>query len=285
MSLYQFLADPVVLVWVCATLGLLVGSFLNVVIARLPVMLERAWSAECAEWQGQEAAVVEVFNLVHPRSRCPHCTAPIQAWQNVPVLSWLLLRGRCASCGAGISVRYPFIEVLSAVLAAGVASTWGATPQTACGLLLVWGLLALAFIDLDTQYLPDDLTLPLLWLGLLAASLGFGFTSLDQAVWGAMAGYLILWVVCRVFLLITGREGMGGGDFKLLAALGAWFGWQALPMLILISSLVGAACGILAIVLAGHDRRMPIPFGPFLVLAGLTGLFYPAGLRLASWLA
>ncbi len=279
------LRDPILLVWTCALLGLLVGSFLNVVIARLPVMMERAWSLECAEWLQQPLPEHEPFNLVEPRSRCPHCAAPIRAWQNVPLLSYAWLRGRCAACGARIALRYPFVELISALLAAAVAATYGATPQTVCGLLLVWGLLALTFIDLDTQYLPDDLTLPLLWLGLLASASGVGFAALTESVWGAAAGYLILWTVCRVFLLITGKQGMGEGDFKLLAALGAWFGWQALPAMILLSSLLGAVCGILAIVLAGHDRRAPIPFGPFLALAGLCGLFYPGGLRLASWLS
>ena len=303
-DLYQ----PLGLVWTCAVLGLLVGSFLNVVIARLPVMMERAWTEECADWMAdveaggqlagvavagtlagsdpasnsaEHAAAVEqaatpqpppVFNLLHPPSRCPGCTAPIRPWQNIPLVSWVLLRGRCAACKRPISARYPFVELLSAVLCGAVATRFGPGLQTAAGLLLVWGLLALAFIDLDTQYLPDQLTLPLLWAGLLVNS-AHGFVPLADAVWGAAAGYLLLWSVYWVFRLITGKEGMGAGDFKLLAALGAWFGYQALPAMVLISSLIGAVVGIAAIAFAGRDRTLPIPFGPFLVLAGLAGLF------------
>ncbi len=281
--------QPLGLVWSCAVLGLLVGSFLNVVIARLPRMLTAGWTRDCLDWLATEtpallsdeghrrftaAPVQAPFNLSQPPSCCPRCNAPIRAWQNVPVLSWLALRGRCAACRAPISLRYPFVEVLTALLSAAVAATFGETLQTAGGLLLVWALVALTFIDLDTLFLPDDLTLPLVWLGLLF-NLGGAFTPLADAVVGAMAGYLLLWTVCTVFRLVTGREGMGAGDFKLLAALGAWLGWTALPGIILLSSLAGALCGLLAILLAGHDRRAPIPFGPFLAYAGLVSLFRP----------
>jgi leader peptidase (prepilin peptidase)/N-methyltransferase len=272
------LFEPLGLIWSCALLGLLVGSFLNVVIARLPVMMERAWAAECADWSGQPPVASEPFNLLRPPSRCPGCAAPIRPWQNIPVLSWLALRGRCAACRRPISARYPFVELLSALLSAGIAASFGPTPQTAAALLFGWCLLALAFIDLDTQYLPDDLTQPLLWAGLLANASGAGFVPLHDAVWGAALGYLLLWSVYWVFRLLTGKEGMGAGDFKLLAALGGWLGWQVLPTVILLSSLLGALCGIAAIALAGHDRRAPISFGPFLVFAGLVALFYPAGL-------
>ena len=272
------LFDPLGLVWSCALVGLLIGSFLNVVIARLPVMMERAWAAECADpLAAAPVASVPRFNLIEPPSRCPSCAAPIRAWQNIPLLSWIALRGRCASCRQPISPRYPFVEVLTALLSAGVAAQFGASLQTATALLMVWTLIALAFIDLDTQYLPDDLTQPLLWGGLLANSAG-AFVPLQDAVWGAAAGYLLLWSVYWAFRLLTGREGMGAGDFKLLAALGAWLGYQVLPSVILLSSILGAACGIAAIALAGHDRRAPISFGPFLVFAGLAALFFRAAL-------
>ncbi len=283
-------------------LGLLVGSFLNVVIGRMPAMMARDWTMDCLNWLHEQApallterlrtpeldlqlvaqlapdsAAARVglnYSLSQPASHCPQCRAPIRAWQNVPLLSYVLLRGRCAGCAHPISPRYPFVELLSAVLAGAVAATYGPTLQTAAGLGLVWTLVALTFIDLDTLYLPDDLTLPLVWAGLLVNVLG-GFVGLPDAVCGAVAGYGLLWTVTTVFRLVTGKDGMGAGDFKLLAALGAWLGWAALPNIILLASLLGALCGGIAMLCAGHDRRAPIPFGPFLAYGGLLGLFHP----------
>lgn len=261
-------------------LGLLVGSFLNVVIHRLPKMMEADWYAQCAELRGEPASTGARYNLAVPRSACPVCGHAITALENIPLLSWLGLRGRCSACGTAISVRYPLIELLTGLLSAAVAWKWGWSPQTLGALLLVWILIALAFIDLDTTLLPDDLTLPLIWLGLLF-NLGGHFASLSDAVIGAVAGYLLLWSVYWGFKLITGKDGMGYGDFKLLAAIGAWLGWQLLPVTILLSSVVGAAVGIALIVLVKHDRRVPIPFGPYLAGGGLVALFFGADLTQA----
>jgi leader peptidase (prepilin peptidase)/N-methyltransferase len=253
--------------------GLLVGSFLNVVIYRLPKMMEADWQQQAAELRGETAPERERFNLMVPRSRCPHCGAGITAWHNLPVVSWLLLRGRCAHCGASIGVRYPLIEALTGLLAMAAILRFGPSTAGAAALLLTFFLVALAFIDLDTQLLPDDLTLPLLWLG-LAFNLGGTFVPIADAVLGAMAGYGILWAVYWAFKLVTGKEGMGYGDFKLLAALGAWFGWQAIPSIILLASAVGATVGIAMIVLVRHKREVPIPFGPYLAGAGLLALYF-----------
>jgi leader peptidase (prepilin peptidase)/N-methyltransferase len=261
------------LVALAAMLGLLVGSFLNVVIHRLPRMMEADWHAQAAELRGEAAPARERYNLLVPRSACPKCGTPIAAWQNVPVLSWLLLRGRCGHCSAPIPARYPIVEALTGVLAACAIARYGATAAGAGALLLTFFLVALAFIDLDTQLLPDDLTLPLLWLG-LAFNLAGTFAPIADAVVGAMAGYGLLWAVYWAFKLATGKEGMGYGDFKLLAALGAWFGWQALPAIILLASVVGAAVGIAMIVFARHRREVPIPFGPYLAGAGLLALYF-----------
>lgn len=260
--------------------GLLVGSFLNVVIHRLPKMMEREWHAQCAELRGETPVETAPYNLAVPRSACPACGHWISALENIPVLSWLWLRGRCSACGAGIGVRYPLVELLTGVLSAAVAWNWGVSPQTLGALLLVWSLVALAFIDLDTTLLPDDLTLPLIWLGLLF-NLGGHFASLPDAVIGAVAGYLVLWSVYWGFKLLTGKDGMGFGDFKLLAALGAWLGWQMLPVILLLSSVVGAVVGIAMIALTKHDRRVPIPFGPYLAGGGLVALFFGADLTQA----
>ncbi len=261
-------------------LGLLVGSFLNVVIHRLPLMMERDWRRDCAELAGEAEidSPVAAFNLMVPRSRCPHCQQPIAAWDNLPVLSWLLLAGRCRHCRASISVRYPLVELSAAVL--GVVAAWhfGANPSALWGAGLSWALLALAVIDLDTQLLPDDLTLPLLWAGLVANLFGY-FVDLPTAVVGAMAGYLSLWVVYWGFKFATGKEGMGYGDFKLLAALGAWLGWQALPTLIVGAALVGAVVGLALIGLRRHERSKPLPFGPFLAAAGWINLIWGTPLR------
>ncbi len=255
------LQDPFAFTGVGALLGLFVGSFLNVVIHRLPRMMERDWHAQAAELRGEEVQPTERFNLATPRSRCPHCGHFIGALENIPVLSYLVLRGRCGHCGARISLRYPIVEAFTALLSGYAAWHFGFGLAAAGALLFIWTMVALAFIDIDTQLLPDDLTLPLLWLGLLF-NLGDTFTDLPSAVIGAMAGYLALWSVYWLFKLVTGKEGMGYGDFKLLAAIGAWLGWSLLPLTILLSSLVGAVVGITLIVLARHGRNVPIPFGP-----------------------
>ncbi len=266
-------ALPQVLVPACALLGLMVGSFLNVVIHRLPKMLENDWLCQCAELRGEELPAQEVLSLARPRSRCPACGHGISALENIPVISWLVLRGKCAACKAPISPRYPAVEILSGLLSALAAMSFGYSVMTAGALLLIWALIALAFIDADTQLLPDAITLPLLWAGLLF-NLSGTFTDLASAVIGAMAGYLSLWSVYWGFKLVTGKEGMGYGDFKLLAALGAWLGWQILPVTILLSSMVGAVVGIGLIVLTKHGRQIPIPFGPYLAAAGLIALFW-----------
>jgi leader peptidase (prepilin peptidase)/N-methyltransferase len=266
-------------------LGLIVGSFLNVVIHRLPIMMERQWREQCAEFQPPGAAppapiAAEPYNLVAPRSACPACRTPIAAWHNVPVISWLLLRGRCASCQARISVRYPLIELLCGLLSAAVLWRFGPSWAGGGALLLTWFLIALTGIDLDHQLLPDSLTLPLLWGGLLA-SLGWSVhTSANlpvapaDALIGAAAGYLSLWSVYHLFRLCTGKEGMGYGDFKLLAALGAWLGWRMLLPIVLCSAAVGAAVGIALIVLRRRGRGVPIPFGPFLAAAGWLAMMW-----------
>ena len=252
--------------------GLSVGSFLNVVVYRLPIMLEGAWRADAREALELEAVPpAKAFNLMVPRSRCPQCDAPISAWQNIPVFSWLVLRGRCAACNARISTRYPAVEVLTALVSLTVVAVFGYTWDAMFALLFSWLLIAMALIDFDTRLLPDNLTLPLLWLGLLFNSSG-GFVDLQSAVIGAAAGYLILWSIYWGFKLLTGKEGMGYGDFKLLAALGAWLGWQALPMVILISSVVGILLG--GTVLLIRKSREPIPFGPFLAIAGWVALVW-----------
>jgi leader peptidase (prepilin peptidase) / N-methyltransferase len=274
-----WLVDPAVATAAAAVLGLLVGSFLNVVIHRLPRMLERGWRAQCAELRGEPVVDEPRYDLVAPRSACPHCGHRIGALENVPVLSWLALRGRCSACKARISARYPLVELSAGALGALAIVHFGPTWQAvaACGLL--WALIALAFIDADTQLLPDDITLPLLWAGLVA-NLFEVFVPLREALIGAIAGYVSLWLVYWAFKLIRGKEGMGYGDFKLLAALGAWLGWKALPAIVLLSSAVGAVIGIALIVLQGRDRATPLPFGPYLAIAGAIALF--AGQRLIA---
>ena len=254
-------------------LGLVVGSFLNVVIHRLPRMMERDWQCQCAELRGEEMPEGEAFSLARPRSRCPACGHPISALENIPIVSWLFLRGKCSACQAPISVRYPVVEAVTGLLTAFAAVHFGFGWSAVGAIILVWSLIALTFIDFDTKYLPDAITLPLLWCGLLF-NLAGTYTDLHSAVVGTMAGYLALWSVYWVFKLVTGKEGMGYGDFKLLAALGAWQGWQMLPLIILLSSLVGAVVGILLIVLVKRGRDVPIPFGPYLATAGLLALFW-----------
>lgn len=282
MTLIQGLqSSPLFLTATVAALGLLLGSFINVVILRLPRMMEIAWKRESRELLGLSPEPEEVFSLMQPPSRCPSCGAPVRAWQNVPVVSWLLLRGRCASCGKSISIQYPLVEAVTGLMSAVCAWKFGWGPQLAGALLLTWALIALTVIDLRTMLLPDSITLPLLWLGLLFAVAGGGFVDLRAAVIGAMAGYLSLWSVYHLFRLATGKDGMGYGDFKLLGALGAWLGWQALPMIILLSSVVGAAVGIVLIVLRRQGREVPIPFGPYLAAAGWLALVWGDTLKSA----
>ena len=270
LSLLQ--TSPALLVTACVLLGLCTGSFLNVVIHRMPKIMETRWRAECAELNDAEPAKTERYNLVVPRSSCPSCGHRITALQNVPVVSYLALRGRCAACRARISPRYPIVEALTGVLSGYTAWRFGFTAATAGALLFIWCMIALSFIDFDTFYLPDDITLPLLWAGLLF-NVGGGFTDLTSAVIGAAAGSLTLWLVFWIFKLATGKEGMGYGDFKLLAAVGAWLGWKVLPLVILLSSFVGAVIGVALIVLARRGRNVPIPFGPYLAIAAVIALF------------
>jgi len=269
-------SSPTLFTGVAALLGLLVGSFLNVVVYRLPLMMEREWKSECRallEVGGDDTDDTETFSLVRPRSRCPHCGHQISALENVPILSYALLRGKCSVCKSPISLRYPFVELLSAVAATFVAMHFGFGLAGALGLVLTWALIALAAIDIDTQLLPDSITQPLLWLGILA-NYHHVFVSLEDAVLGAIGGYLILWAVFWGFKLATGKEGMGYGDFKLLALLGAWMGWQVLPAIIVLSSVVGACFGIGLMIFAAHDRSKPLPFGPYLATAGWIVLLW-----------
>lgn len=262
---------------VFGVLGLLIGSFLNVVIYRLPVMLEAQWKAECAELSGKESPAAETFNLMLPRSRCQKCDHQIRWYENIPVVSYLFLRGKCSACATPISLRYPLVELATGALFFYCAWKWGASPTA-----LVWSgfgasVLTLAFIDWDTTLLPDDITLPLLWAGLIAATLQWTTVPLSASLWGAVAGYLSLWLVYWAFKLITGKEGMGFGDFKLYAALGAWFGWQALVPIILMASVIGAVIGITMKFSSGLREGGYIPFGPFLVGSGLTAMIFGPG--------
>lgn len=285
-------------------IGLLVGSFLNVVIYRLPIMMQRGWRKECTEYLlinqeadttqiddvmnavgraskvGDAGAIVEEepFNLVFPLSRCPGCNTPIKPYQNIPVLSYVFLRGSCATCGCHISMRYPIVEAFTALSSIIVAWHFGYTPEAAFALLLTWSLIALIFIDFDHQLLPDSITLPLLWLG-MCLSLFNVFTDTHASIIGAVAGYTALWTVFHLFKLATGKEGMGYGDFKLLALFGAWLGWQYLPIIILLSSMVGAVIGVGMIIFIKHDRNIPIPFGPYLAVAGWIALLWGSDLN------
>ncbi|HXZ55041.1 MAG TPA: A24 family peptidase [Burkholderiales bacterium] len=268
-------AHPAVFPWVCFLVGLVVGSFLNVVIHRLPKMMERAWKEECAELENPAARPkpTEKYNLFVPRSACPACGHGITAIENIPVVSWTLLRGRCSACKARISPRYPVVELLGGAAAAWSAVRFGVTPAAVGAMIFLWCMIAASVIDFDTQLLPDSITLPLLWLGLLLNAGGV-FTDLHSAVVGAAAGYLVLWSVYWLFKLVTGKEGMGYGDFKLLAAIGAWCGWQMLPITIILSSFIGAAVGIALMIFARHGRNVPMPFGPYLSAAGIVALFW-----------
>ena len=263
-----------------AVLGLVFGSFLNVIIYRLPKMMEAQWKRNCAEFSGEAQEESDKLSLAFPRSRCPHCDAEIKPTQNIPVLSYLLLRGNCAACKAPISVRYPVVESVTSLLWVLCGLQFGVSNALAAALVLTAVLIVLTAIDLDHQLLPDSLTLPLVWIGLLL-NIDNTFVSLESAVLGAVLGYLCLWAVFWLFKIVTGKEGMGHGDFKLLAALGAWFGLAALPTIVLLSSLVGAVLGVALIVTGKQDRETPMPFGPFLAGAGLIHLFYPN--VLLSW--
>lgn len=268
------LVNQVVDAGLAGILGLLIGSFLNVVIYRLPKMLERQWAAECAELNGRPAPEAERFNLMVPRSRCQKCGHQIRWFENIPVLSYLALRGRCSVCHTPISLRYPLVELATGSLFFFSGWTWGLTPTGLVWCAFAAAILALGLIDWDTTLLPDDITLPLLWGGLIAAALQWTNVALPVALWGAVGGYLSLWLVYWSFKLVTGKEGMGYGDFKLLAMLGAWGGWQILPLTILLSSVVGAVLGLILLKWQNADTAKPIPFGPYLAVAGWIALLW-----------
>jgi len=268
-------SSPVLLTIIVTLFGLLVGSFLNVVIYRLPIMMQREWKSECTEYLELDTSKTndEVFNLTLPHSRCPGCNTAIKPYQNIPVISYLFLKGKCAKCKTSISPRYPLIESFTGILSAIVAWHFGYSVEMLFALLFTWSLIALSFIDIDHQLLPDSITLPLLWLGLFLSLFSI-YTDAHSSIIGAIAGYLSLWTVYQVFKLVTGKEGMGFGDFKLLAVFGAWLGWHYLPLIILLSSLVGAVIGISMVVFVKKDKNIPIPFGPYLAAAGWLALLW-----------
>ena len=295
MSLIDLLqTNAVVFYGVVAFISLMVGSFLNVVIHRVPLMMERGWRDGVVEYLADQQSdkdkalalefrtelPPEPFNIAVPRSRCPQCGDEITAWQNIPVISYLLLRGKCSSCKTGISLRYPIIEFVTMALSLVVAWKLGPTPAAILGIVVTWFLIAMSMIDFDHQLLPDSMTLPLMWIGLLAALVPI-FADIRSAVLGAALGYMVLWSIYQLFKLITGKEGMGFGDFKLLAALGALLGWQALPVIILLSSLVGAIVGLTIIAITRRDKNIPIPFGPYLAAAGWLAMLW--GDDLSNW--
>ena len=266
-------ANTVLFLAIVALFSLFVGSFLNVVIHRLPIMMENGWRRECQELLNCTPDTVEQgplanFNLMVPRSRCPSCDQLITAWQNIPVLSYLMLRGKCGNCGTPISIQYPIIEILTSVLCVLVAMKFGVSIQSLAGIVITWSLITRTVIDFKHTLLPDDITLPVLWLGLIASLLPV-FIGPADAIIGAAVGYLALWSIYWLFKIVTGKEGMGYGDFKLLALFGAWFGWTSIPVIVLLSSVVGAVVGISLIVIKGRDRNIPIPFGPYLAACGL----------------
>ncbi len=269
---------------VVTILSLFVGSFLNVVIYRLPIMMEKTWVTECKELLNCSPSTPDaqedeaVFNLMVPRSQCPSCNKQIKSWQNIPVISYLIMGGKCGNCRTSISIQYPLIEIVTALLSLMVAIKFGVSIQALAGILITWSLIALSVIDFKHTLLPDDITLPILWLGLIASLIPV-FVSPSDAIVGAAIGYLSLWTVYQLFKLITGKEGMGFGDFKLLALLGAWFGWQSIPMIILLSSVVGAMVGISLILVQGRDKNSPIPFGPYLAAAGWLSMMYAENLQ------
>ena len=276
-------ANPLFLFLSVTILGLLVGSFLNVVIHRLPKMLEQDWKQQCSLMLELESPKQEKLTLSTPNSTCPHCGHAIKPWENIPIISYLFLRGKCSNCKSGISARYPLVELVSALLCVAIAYKFGASYTSAALLAFTWMLIALTMIDADTQLLPDNMTLPLMWAGLVINYFDL-LTSFDSAFWGAIAGYLSLWSVYWLFKLVTGKEGMGYGDFKLLAALGAWLGWEMLPLIIILSSAVGAVYGILMIFAKGRDKSAPMPFGPYLAIAGWIALMFGEQITNA-WLA
>ena len=288
--------------WILALasiLGLLVGSFLNVVIHRFPKMMHNSWQSDCCGLLEIDPKTLKEppssapYNLVFPNSHCPKCQHKIRPWENIPVISYLFLRGKCSGCGVKISLRYPLIELITGLCSGYVVYRFGADWHGLLALIFLWSLIALTMIDFDTQYLPDDITLPLLWLGLIANAIGPGFIvaaspltqsnsgSLNDALFGAVAGYLFLWSIYWLFKLIAKKEGMGYGDFKLLAALGAWMGWQSLWLIVLTSSFVGAVYGIAGMMIKGKNKNQPFAFGPFLAIAGLITLFW--GEAIANW--
>jgi leader peptidase (prepilin peptidase) / N-methyltransferase len=264
--------------------GLSVGSFINVVIFRLPLILKKEWRQQCHEFlELDDKSKDEKFTLSSPASSCPKCQHKIRIWENIPVISYIFLKGKCSSCNTSISIQYPAIEAVTAILSLSIAIQFGVSWQTTVALFLTWSLISLTMIDFHTQLLPDNITLPLLWIGLIVNMFGL-FSDLQSSVIGAIAGYMILWLVFHIFRLITGKEGMGYGDFKLLAALGAWMGWQFLPQIIILSSLVGAVIGISMMIFLKHDRNIPIPFGPYLAIAGWIALVWGEKIN-SSWLS
>jgi len=284
MNIIQALESSSLFFYVSITFfSLLVGSFLNVVVYRLPIMLQKGWRQECLNFLEQEVSEDEpsdIFNLSHPRSRCPSCKRPIQATENIPILSYLFLKGRCAGCNISISARYPIVELSTAILSILIAFQFGVTLQTCVALVFTWTLFCLTLIDFDTQLLPDNITLPLLWFGLFTSLFNI-FISPEQALIGALAGYLSLWSVFWLFKLATGKEGMGYGDFKLLAAIGAFLGWQMLPLVIMLSAFVGAVIGLTLIAVNGRDKNVPMPFGPYLSIAAFIALIWGSEINTA----
>ncbi|HET7060666.1 MAG TPA: A24 family peptidase [Nitrosospira sp.] len=283
MSFSHLLHDsPVFFISFCSFVGLAVGSFLNVVILRFPKMMERAWVAQCSEFFGETVEPQPPYNIVTPRSACMHCGHKLKAIENIPLVSYLLLKGRCASCRAAISPRYPLVELLTAVISGLIAWRFGFGLTTFAALAFTWSLIVLAFIDIDIQLLPNDITIPLLWSGLLV-NLNETFTDIRSAVLGTVAGYAALWSIYWCFKLATRREGIGYGDFKLLAAIGAWLGWQMLPLVVLVSSVAGTLVGVGLIMVAKRGRHAPIPFGPYLAVGGLIALFSGDWLNSRYW--
>lgn len=281
MAIIEFLQDSPATFYIFVTLiGLSVGSFLNVVIYRLPLMMEQDWRGQCRELLELQPVKEETFTLSKPASTCPHCQHKIRAWENIPVLSYLFLKGECSQCKHPISIQYPVIELLTAILSFVVAYYFGVSWQTLFALILTWSLIAMSVIDIHKQILPDNITLPVLWLGLIISLFNI-FVPAETSIVGAVAGYLILWSVYQLFKLLTGKEGMGFGDFKLLALLGAWFGWQQLPLIIILSSAAGAVIGISLIIFQQRDRQIPIPFGPYLAIAGWISMLW--GESLINW--
>ena len=281
MNIIDFFLQNTEIFYTFVTLvGLSVGSFLNVVIYRFPLMLENDWKSQCRELLELEEKPQETITLSKPASTCPQCGHKIRAWENIPVISYLLLKGKCSECQSSISLQYPLIEILTGCLSLAVAIKFGVSWQTLFALILTWSLVSMSVIDIHKQILPDDITLPILWLGLLISIYSI-FTDPVSSIIGAAAGYMILWCIYQLFKLLTGKEGMGFGDFKLLALFGAWFGWELLPLVIILSSATGAIIGILMIVVKKHEKSTPIPFGPYLAIAGWISMMW--GTQIMHW--